>query len=267
MLGLDCRAVEPTERGFLAAAGFDNVEALATGLGRPAVVTLDHYEVFRLMDTWLRQVLVPALPDGVSLVISGRERPVAGWFALEGFRTLPVAPLEEEEAIAMLEQRGVPRSEASRLNSIARGHPLALTLARPEPPSIPSSRSRTQRSPASSTELSRLYLEDVEDELARRSLEAASVVGGPRSPCSRPCSSKRTAPRRFAACSTCRSSTPAVTASSSTRRCATRSPGFLSGASPNRYRAYRRAAWRALRAEAREAERLSCGATPPTCST
>jgi hypothetical protein len=108
VLGLDCRAVEPTERGFLAAAGdFQSVQALADDLrGGPAVVTLDHYEVFRLMDTWLRQVLVPALPDGVSLVISGRERPVAGWFALQGFRTLPVATLEQEDAIALLAHGG-----------------------------------------------------------------------------------------------------------------------------------------------------------------
>ena len=63
---LDCRAVEPTERGFLRAVGdFDDVESFRTHLqailGSFALV-LDHYEVFRLMDTWLRQVLVPALP-------------------------------------------------------------------------------------------------------------------------------------------------------------------------------------------------------------
>src|SRR5919106_1029826 len=45
VLALDCRTIEPTERGFLQALG-DR---------RPDVVTLDNYEVFRLLDTWLRQ--------------------------------------------------------------------------------------------------------------------------------------------------------------------------------------------------------------------
>ena len=65
VLLLDCRTVEPTERGFLAAAGgFDDVDAFVRALSPPVVIALDHYEVFRLMDTWLRQVLVPALPAG-----------------------------------------------------------------------------------------------------------------------------------------------------------------------------------------------------------
>ena len=175
VLALDCRTIEPTERGFLGAVGFDDVDSLAKGLAHPAVLALDHYEVFRLMDTWLRQVLVPALPDGVSLVMSGRERPVAGWFALEGFQTLPLGPLEDADAIALLEHGGVPASEAPRLNRIARGHPLALTLAtagvseRPELALEDAALSRVVE------ELSRLYLEDVDDEL-RRALEAASVV-------------------------------------------------------------------------------------------
>src|SRR5688572_10087014 len=63
---LDCRIVEPTERGFLHAAGpFDDLGELLEHLGTlstPVVLALDHYELFRLMDTWLRQVLVPALP-------------------------------------------------------------------------------------------------------------------------------------------------------------------------------------------------------------
>ena len=67
LLTLDCRAVEPTERGFLRSIGdFDDVVSLQGHLHAivaPFVVVLDHYEVFRLMDTWLRQVFVPGLPS------------------------------------------------------------------------------------------------------------------------------------------------------------------------------------------------------------
>ena len=68
------------------------------GMDDPVVLVLDHYEVFRLMDTWLRRTLVPALPPGVALVVGGRERPVAGWFAVAGFRTIPLMPLAEDDA-------------------------------------------------------------------------------------------------------------------------------------------------------------------------
>ena len=62
------------------------------------------------MDTWLRQVLVPSLPASVSLVLAGRERPVAGWFALDGFRSLPVHPLNDADACSLLERLGVRRA-------------------------------------------------------------------------------------------------------------------------------------------------------------
>src|SRR5262249_2384131 len=82
---LDCRAVEPTERGLLYELGNaiggmiatpeDAVERLGSP-GSRVVLSLDNYEVFRLMDTWLRQVFIPLLPDNVRVVLVGRDRPV-----------------------------------------------------------------------------------------------------------------------------------------------------------------------------------------------
>src|SRR3712207_6548999 len=82
VIALDCRAVEPTERGFLhGAGGFADAEALVEHLRvhAPAVLVLDQYENFRLMDSWLRRTLVPALPDDVAVVLGCRERPLAAW--------------------------------------------------------------------------------------------------------------------------------------------------------------------------------------------
>src|SRR5262245_14715171 len=79
---LDCRAVEPTEAGFLrelvgaiggdAATAEDAADRLGM-LGDPVVVALDNYEVFRLMDGWLHQAFAPALPDNVRMDLVGRE--------------------------------------------------------------------------------------------------------------------------------------------------------------------------------------------------
>jgi Transcriptional regulatory protein, C terminal len=252
---LDCRTVEPTERGFLSAAGeFEDVDALGDSLqGAPAVLTLDHYELFRLMDTWLRQVLVPALPHGTSLVISGRERPVSGWFALEGFRTLPLGPLEDADAISLLEHGGVSPEEASRLNRVARGHPLALTLASAGVSEHPELALEDAALTRVVEELSRLYLEDVEDELARHALEAASIVRRATEPVLAAMLEEEDGAeplRRLLDLPFVETSRDGLVVHEAVRDAIA---SFLRGANPNRYRAYRRAAWRELRAEAREA--------------
>jgi AAA ATPase domain len=83
VVSLDCRTVEPTERGFLRAAGeFDDVPDFCAHLGaleQPVVLVLDQYEHFLLLDTWLRRTVVPALPAGAALVLGCREwRPSVG---------------------------------------------------------------------------------------------------------------------------------------------------------------------------------------------
>ena len=72
---------------------------------------LDHYEVFRLMDTWLRQELVPSLPVAVHLLLVGREAPVTGWFWLPSrLQEHPPWDLEpDKEALLLLEDLGLRR--------------------------------------------------------------------------------------------------------------------------------------------------------------
>jgi uncharacterized protein (DUF934 family) len=254
---LDCRTVEPTERGFLeAAGGFDDVEALARDLEQhdlPLVVALDHYEVFRLMDTWLRQVLVPALPQGASLLLAGRERPLAGWFAVEDFHTMPLAPLDEPDALALLEGRGVPPSEAPRLNQIARGHPLALTLVSAGVSEHPELALEDAAMTRVVDELSRRYLGDVEDPLARRALEAASVVRRATEPLLAAMldhADGQDAVRGLLDLPFVDAGRDGLVVHEAVRDAVA---DFLRSTSPTRYRGYRRAAWRELRSETREA--------------
>src|SRR4051794_28568133 len=70
LLRVDCRAVEPTAGGLLAALGelvgrqlaapADLAEALG-GRGPRVAIAFDHYEAFRLLDGWCRQSLLPPL--------------------------------------------------------------------------------------------------------------------------------------------------------------------------------------------------------------
>jgi hypothetical protein len=177
---LDCRTIEPTVRGFReAVVGGGDEDALFRHLKRlvpPVVLVLDHCELFRLMDTWLRQVLLPELPQDVGLLLAGRERPLAAWFTVGGFRSIPLGPLEDSEAQMLLGRLGVADKDVSRLNRIARGHPLALILAAAgmrERPDLSLEDAAGSRVVA---ELTRLYLSDIDDAASRQALEATSVV-------------------------------------------------------------------------------------------
>ena len=245
---LDCRTVEPTERGLGAALG------AAEGAVLQGVLVLDHYEVFRLMDTWLRQVLVPSLPLGAHVVLAGREPPVAGWFASpRGFRSVPLGPLDEAGSLRLLEALGARPSEARRLGRIARGHPLALTLATAgvaEQPGLAFEEAALTRL---IDELARLYLDDVEDPAARRALEAASVVRRTTEPLLAAMLETADAGpelRRLLDFPFVEAGPDGLVVHEAVREAI---GGFLRGTNPVRHRRYRRAAWRELRDEVRDA--------------
>jgi hypothetical protein len=186
---LDCRAIEPTETGFLhelaAALGASapTLPALVQHLGAdpwPIILALDTYESFRLLDAWLRQVFIPALPQRVRLVLAGREPPLLAWLTAEGwhglFRSLALGPLPELDALALAQQTGLSPGQAIRLNRFASGHPLALRLA------LVATDGR-QDLPVDAValqkvleQLTRLYLAQVPDRSTRRILQATSVM-------------------------------------------------------------------------------------------
>jgi hypothetical protein len=253
----DCRTVEPTERGLLQATGdFADVSELVMHLrlsSSPAVLALDHCEAVGLMDDWLRQVLAPALPYGVTLLLAGRIPPLAGWFALDGFHSLPIGPLDEADSLRLLDQLGVPAGDAVRLNRVARGHPLALTLASAgiaEHPQLAVEDAATTRIV---DELARSYLDGGDNALTRHALEAASVVRratGPVLSAMLPGVDGDDAVDRLLGqpfVDACRDGLVVQEAVK------TAIADFLRGANPLRYLDYRRAAWRELRAELSEA--------------
>ena len=102
---IDCRTVEPTTQGLLAALGellgeaVNGIEAAATAiarLGDRVVVAFDNYEVFRLVDSWLRREFIPALDAGTRVVLVSSEPPAAGWISARKWRQflldVPLSP-------------------------------------------------------------------------------------------------------------------------------------------------------------------------------
>ena len=186
---IDCRTVEPTVHGFLTelsdALGepllaVEEVVERLSSFDERIVIELDTYEVFPLMDTWIRQVFIPALPVNVRVAIASRNPPSPAWRTTPGwqglFRSLLLGPLSETEALGYLTLSGIAPDVARRINLIARGHPLALGMAA----SIVLSEADRPVEEASLHQvmetLSRSYIEAVPDPLTRRALEASSVV-------------------------------------------------------------------------------------------
>ncbi len=186
---LDSPLIEPTERGFLhelgSAIGINNptMDEVINGLERfdPRVfLVLETYEVFRLMDTWLRQVFVPALPENVRVILVGREPPTPGWLIApewQGlFSRISLGPLRSQDALELLLRSGISEKNSQRINRFARGHPLTLKLAVSAALEHPSIDLRDVAEHKVIQELSRVFLVDVADSTTREALEAASVA-------------------------------------------------------------------------------------------
>src|SRR4051812_32250247 len=138
---LDCGAIEPTAAGLLAALSeslgvpVPSVAAVAGALhaaGPRVVLALDQYERFRLLDGWLRQELVPALPASARVILFARDAPVEAWIGAPGWdalvQVLQLGPLADAEARRFLEPYRLSGVAAERLLRLAQGHPLALQL-------------------------------------------------------------------------------------------------------------------------------------------
>ena len=89
-----------------------SVAARLVKSGTRVIVALDTYEAFRLMDSWLRQIFVPLLPDNVRFVLCGREAPVSAWLSTPGwsglFKAIRLDSLDQRSALEFLARAGVP---------------------------------------------------------------------------------------------------------------------------------------------------------------
>jgi hypothetical protein len=263
---LDCRSIEPSERGFLRELGgaigaeVGTVEEAAERLGRlgnKVVLALDTYELFRLMDTWLRLVFIPALPNNVRVVLCGREAPVVAWATSpqwQGlFRSISLGPLKSQEALQLLSYIGVGEEDARRINRFTRGHPLALRLAASAVTERLGSHLEAATIQGVVEELTRLCLSDVHDPLTRKALEAASVIRCVTLPLLKailPEAAPQDAFERLRALPFVESRRDGLVVHDAVRDVIAAS---LKAAAPGAYRDYRRAAWRNLRNEIRSA--------------
>lgn len=259
---MDCRGIEPTEQGFLRQLAqllgsdsltLEEVSERLECLGKRVVIALDTYEVLRLMDTWLRQVFIPALTGNVRVFLFGREPPISAWLISPGwqelFQSIRLESLKEEEAIELLQKLGVKKEDARSINRFAHGHPLALKLAAAtmkERHSFTMEKVVTQHAVE---EFLRFFLSDVGDPLTREALDAASVVRRVTSPLLTallPNADPQDAYKRLQALPFVESGSDGLILHDAVREALA---SALHATDPYRYRLFRHAAWSQLRTE------------------
>jgi hypothetical protein len=263
VVGIECRDVEPTPRAFLDELGralgddLDDLERLSTALAyrdRPVVIALDTYERLRLIDRWVREELVAALPAGAKLMLAGRDVPLPAWSlsapAPERFAQLSLGRLGDADAVAFLRGAGLADDAAGRLGLLARGHPLTLRLAAAAGLARPELDIDEQAAPAVFEALTRLYVADL-PEPTRRALDAASVVRRGTLPLLAAMLTDEPAERAFEGLSNLpfvEVARDGLVLHEALQEAIARR---LRATDPERYRRYRAAAWRQLRREVR----------------
>ncbi|MGH2562070.1 MAG: winged helix-turn-helix domain-containing protein [Thermomicrobiales bacterium] len=261
---LDCRTIEPTAgamlRAIAAVAGGEAATAEATAdrvgaHGDRVVLVLDAYETVSCLDAWLREVFIPLLPTHMRVVMASRHSPETAWMTTAGwaglFRSIPLEGLPDSDALELLRRAGLEGELALRLVRVSGGCPLALRLAviiaggRPDMPLDEATIGRLYE------DLMAVYLADVKDTPTLNAMEAASVVRRATRPllaAMLPEDEGQGAFDRLRRLSFVLRDTDGLTFHDTVQAAiATR----LRANDPTRYREYRRAAWRHLRAEVR----------------
>lgn len=189
VLWVDGQVIEPSPRAFAdelarqlgaALAGVTELVARLNAAATRTLIVLDTYERCRLLDAWLRQEFVPQLGLHVRLLLVGRDPPVDQWRLAPGWQGLfashEVSALAGDDALALLLAEGLDPQQAAQAQRFAHGHPLALKLASGILQARPGQLLERSDLLGVVDTLVALYLADVVDAPLRHALQRLSVV-------------------------------------------------------------------------------------------
>ncbi|MCA9839575.1 MAG: AAA family ATPase [Trueperaceae bacterium] len=135
---LDGRNIDPSPGGFLFGIklllGLDEHSSVFDTFAKAPkiVIFIDTYETLTPLDSWLREVFLPQLPDLSLVVLAGRNSPSESWLADAGWhdlvKTISLRNLFPEESRNYLAKRGIAAHHHQSVLEFTHGHPLALSL-------------------------------------------------------------------------------------------------------------------------------------------
>ncbi|MHB9145022.1 MAG: helix-turn-helix transcriptional regulator [Symbiobacteriia bacterium] len=177
-LGFDCRDISAAPEALTGRIldAFDRAHP-----EQHLVLALDTYEEAGSADRWLRDVLLPRLPDRALIVIAGRQPLQGVWHASPARRQLvklvPLRDFSRAVTREYLDRCGLRDSRvAQQVWSFTQGHPLALSLATPLAQRGVSLGSNVPEQAETILELTRCWMREVADDSLRGLVEAAAAV-------------------------------------------------------------------------------------------
>ena len=142
------------------------------------MLCVDHYEVLRLLDTWLRQAVTPTLPENVAMLLAGTgsaqpgmEPPSRGRRSRRCFSD----HWKRRRAQRSRARWACPEEDVAPIVRFSRGHALTLVLGALAAKERPAAQIQDVALSRLLDEFTRAYLDDL-DERTQRVLEAAAVV-------------------------------------------------------------------------------------------
>jgi len=137
-----------------------------------SVFMVDDVDTWRLVSTWLRAELLPALPANMRFIFAGAVPPPATWSTEYGrhFLELRLSALTREDSDAVVAVADLSPQQAERIWNLTAGHPLGLQMA------IHACRSGSLDTVRDAGELANTILHAIGDSELRRAVEACAVV-------------------------------------------------------------------------------------------
>ncbi|HEX9077201.1 MAG TPA: ATP-binding protein, partial [Anaerolineae bacterium] len=186
-LYLDARNIEASPSSFIRSL------ELAMGLTPPTsffevlasrptrhVILVDTFESLASIETWLREVFLPELPENVLVVLAGRNPPEPGWRLDPGWQsilhTLALRNLNPAESRAYLDKRDIPGEQQQAVLDFTHGHPLALSLVADAFAQRPGLRFQPEAAPDVIKTLLEQFVQKVPGPAHRAALEACAQV-------------------------------------------------------------------------------------------
>ena len=189
LIFLDCQLIKPIEKSFLQSlcqqldTENKSLAELASYLKQQSesiILVLDQFESFQLLESWFRLDFMPAVVGQVKLIFSGRLKPDKQWVLHSHknvlFNGLKLNSLSSESAMTYLQSTGLDQAIAREICHFSNGHPLALRLTLAAFTEQPARKLKNIPMNDVIQTLAEYFLEDIKDPVIKQAIESIAVV-------------------------------------------------------------------------------------------
>mgnify|MGYP001457168688 CR=1 FL=1 len=182
----NCQLIEPTpssfKKAFVEMLGMEDqpLPIIADKIEPQAVILLDQFESFRLLETWFRRDFMTIMQSKIKLIFASRVPPDHQWIINPPincrYSSLKLSSFSFKDSVNFLQLAGHSKVTAIGINQFANGHPLALRLASAAILEQPGRQLSDIPLDNVIQTLADYFLEDIQDPQMRAAVEATVTV-------------------------------------------------------------------------------------------